>query len=226
MPKKGEKIYKRKDGRWEGRYRSGTRDDGRGIYRSVYGKSCSEVRKKLSSHTELVKEVEPLSYNTFLFRDAVSLWRRANGNRYKGATEMKYDYLIDKTKPVIVPIDFESNTQYSVELKTVSVEIKDNLVLEDVKVYLNDEEIKYSNQGETYTFDIPEKNEKQNVRIVAVDAAGNELEVLVEDFLVSANVFVRWFNNTPLFIGSIAGITILCGAIVFLTKSKRKKVEA
>ena len=95
MPKKGEKIYKRKDGRWEGRYRSGTRDDGRGIYRSVYGKSCSDVRKKLSSRTELVKDVEPLSYKTFLFRDAVSLWRRANGNRYKGATEMKYDYLID-----------------------------------------------------------------------------------------------------------------------------------
>lgn len=153
----------------------------------------------------------------------------AAGNINENIDETKkaeISFGIDKTKPVIVPIDFESNTQYPVELKTVSVEIKDNLVLEDVKVYLNDEEIKYSNQGETYTFDIPEKNEKQNVRIVAVDAAGNELEVLVEDFLVSTNVFVRWFNNTPLFIGSIAGVAILCGAIVFLTKSKRKKVEA
>ena len=152
----------------------------------------------------------------------------AAGNINENIDETKkaeISFGIDKTEPVIVPIDFESNTQYPVELKTVSVEIKDNLVLEDVKVYLNGEEIKYSNQGETYTFDIPEKNEKQNVRIVAVDAAGNELEVLVEDFLVSTNVFVRWFNNTPLFIGSIAGAAILCGAIVFLTKSKRKKVE-
>ena len=130
---------------------------------------------------------------------------------------------VDKTKPVIVPIDFESDTQYPVEVKTVSVEIKDNLVLEGVKIYLNGSEIKYNNDGETYTFDIPEKNEKQNVRIVAVDAAGNEYELLVENFLVSTNLFVRWFNNTPLFIGSIAGVVILCGAIVLLVMFKRRK---
>ena len=96
-------------------------------------------------------------------------------------------------------------------------------MLEGVKIYLNGSEIKYNNDGETYTFDIPEKNEKQNVRFVAVDAAGNEYELLVENFLVSTNLFVRWFNNTPLFIGSIAGVVILCGAIVLLVMFKRKK---
>ena len=132
---------------------------------------------------------------------------------------------IDKTNPVIVPIDFESNTQYPVKVKTVSVEIKDNLVLDDVKIYLNDAEVEYRSEGETYTFDIPEKNGKQNVRIVAVDAAGNTYELLVENFLVSTNVFVRWFNNTPLFVGSIVGVAALCGVIIFLVASKRRKQD-
>lgn len=47
MPKRGENIYKRKDGRWEGRYRSGYKADGKAKYCSVYGRSYQEVRAKL-----------------------------------------------------------------------------------------------------------------------------------------------------------------------------------
>lgn len=139
------------------------------------------------------------------------------------AKKAEISFGIDKTLPVIVPIDFEDGKQYPVEVKTVSAEIKDNLVLEGVKIYLNGSEIQYNSEGETYTFEIPEKNEKQNVRIVAVDAAGNEYELLVRNFLVSTNVFVRWFNNTPLFVGSIAGVVVLCGLILFLVLRKRKQ---
>ena len=42
MARKGENIYKRKDGRWEGRYRLGTAK-----YRSVYGKTYQEVKSRL-----------------------------------------------------------------------------------------------------------------------------------------------------------------------------------
>ena len=42
MSRKGENIYKRKDGRWEGRYKVGTSK-----YRSIYGKSYQEVKAKL-----------------------------------------------------------------------------------------------------------------------------------------------------------------------------------
>ena len=45
MPKRGENIYKRKDGRWEGRYKSGFKPDGNVKYISVYSKSYAEVRK-------------------------------------------------------------------------------------------------------------------------------------------------------------------------------------
>ena len=48
MPRRGENIRKRKDGRWEGRYIQGY-DTGtnKAKYISVYGKTYSEVRKKL-----------------------------------------------------------------------------------------------------------------------------------------------------------------------------------
>lgn len=153
----------------------------------------------------------------------------AAGNINENIDETKkaeISFGVDKTNPVIVPIDFESGVQYPVEVKTVSLEIKDNLVLDSVKIYLNDVEVQYENSGETYTFDIPEKNEKQNVRIVAVDAAGNAYELPVENFLVSTNVLVRWFNNTPLFVGSLVGVALIAGAIVFLVGSKRTKKEA
>ncbi|MDE5557628.1 MAG: site-specific integrase [Ruminococcus sp.] len=47
MAKKGINIYKRSDGRWEGRYKNGFRDDGKPKYRSVYAKTYSEVKEKL-----------------------------------------------------------------------------------------------------------------------------------------------------------------------------------
>lgn len=45
MPKKGENIYKRKDGRWEGRYIR-SRESGRTLYGYVYGRTYREVKEK------------------------------------------------------------------------------------------------------------------------------------------------------------------------------------
>ena len=47
MAKRGENIYKRKDGRWEGRHKCGFNPDGKARYRSVYAKTYQEVREKL-----------------------------------------------------------------------------------------------------------------------------------------------------------------------------------
>ncbi|WP_429975840.1 hypothetical protein [Enterococcus sp. DIV0086] len=47
MPRTGENIYKRKDGRWEGRYPIGRRPNGRLHYGYIYGRTLSEVRNRL-----------------------------------------------------------------------------------------------------------------------------------------------------------------------------------
>lgn len=47
MSKRGLNIYKRKDGRWEGRFKCGYNDLGKAKYRSVYAKSYSAVKALL-----------------------------------------------------------------------------------------------------------------------------------------------------------------------------------
>lgn len=47
MARKGENIYKRKDGRWEGRYHKSRNSNGRIRYGYVYAKTYSEVKNKL-----------------------------------------------------------------------------------------------------------------------------------------------------------------------------------
>lgn len=96
MQKKGERIYKRKDGRWEGRYRSGINCDGKSVYRSVYGKSYYEVKKKLSGCNESNELIKPNTKKSPLFKEVIAMWQKANQNRYKGATSLKYDNLINK----------------------------------------------------------------------------------------------------------------------------------
>ena len=59
MPRKGENIYKRKDGRWEGRFiKQRTSDVAK--YGYIYGKSYLEVKKKLEFEKKCVI-LHPLS---------------------------------------------------------------------------------------------------------------------------------------------------------------------
>lgn len=47
MARRGDNIHKRKDGRWEGRYKNGYRSDGSVRYSSVYAATYSDCKRKL-----------------------------------------------------------------------------------------------------------------------------------------------------------------------------------
>lgn len=47
MPRTGENIYKRKDGRWEARYILFYDENGKAKYRYLYAKTYTEVKNKL-----------------------------------------------------------------------------------------------------------------------------------------------------------------------------------
>ena len=161
-------------------------------------------------------------------RYSISIYSEdAAGNVNENIDEAKkaeISFGIDKTKPVIAPVDLANDVQYAVDMKTASIEIKDNLVLQGVQIYLNGKEVEYTVNGETYTFNIPKSNSKQTVTVVAIDAAGNEEPVEIKGFLVNTNIFVRWYNNTPLFVGSIIGFAALAlGTAGFIVFGKKKK---
>ena len=48
MAKRGSNIYKRKDGRFEGRVPVGYQENGKIKYKSVYARTLSEVKEKMS----------------------------------------------------------------------------------------------------------------------------------------------------------------------------------
>ena len=96
MPRKGENIRKRKDGRWEGRYRNGFSPDGTYRYSSVYGKSYSEVKNKLLF---IKHETACFRSNPFVEKrlcEVLALWLAANQIKVKRSTASKYSYMIER----------------------------------------------------------------------------------------------------------------------------------
>lgn len=53
MPRHGENIWKRKDGRWEARYIKTRHSSGKAVYASVYAKTYKEVKKKRDAAVSL-----------------------------------------------------------------------------------------------------------------------------------------------------------------------------
>lgn len=95
MPKRSTNIYKRKDGRWEGRYIKGRKENGRAIYGSVYGKTYGEVKSKLEDIQKRNVEDRIEKSREKTFEEVLELWMKENRIKYKGTTEDKYRYLID-----------------------------------------------------------------------------------------------------------------------------------
>jgi len=69
MARRGENIYRRKDGRWEGRYIKGRKPDGKPCFGSVYGRSYGEVKKRLLPLKAAYCETGPETRNTRPFRE-------------------------------------------------------------------------------------------------------------------------------------------------------------
>lgn len=61
MPRKGENIYKRKDGRWEGRYIKARSQTGKAIYGYVYAPTYKEVKQKRSQAIIHIESNPPTS---------------------------------------------------------------------------------------------------------------------------------------------------------------------
>lgn len=93
MPRKGENIYKRKDGRWEGRYVKG-RNGNKAIYGYVYSKSYTEVKKQLilKRAEYALEENKPSASVTkdALFSELSEMWLRSIQASVKESTWIKY----------------------------------------------------------------------------------------------------------------------------------------
>ena len=92
MPKTGENIYKRKDGRWEARFISGRKPDGRAKYTSVYARTYAAAKAKLEERKRMV--VSPQAVNCRLTVAELFAWYLAQAE-IKPSTRARYVFLIE-----------------------------------------------------------------------------------------------------------------------------------
>ena len=63
--------------------------------------------------------------------------------------------------------------------------------------------------------------------VEAVDEAGNASSLILPDVYVTRNLFVRWYTNTPLMLGSIGALCAAAAAVTLLIwRKKRRGSEA
>lgn len=92
MARKGENIYKRKDGRWEGRYIKSRSSTGKANYGYVYAKSYREVKAKLISQSSCTSNsvtVDP-EISSDQFEQVAMEWFQAICPKVKESTSNKY----------------------------------------------------------------------------------------------------------------------------------------
>ncbi len=94
MARRGENIYKRKDGRWEGRYKSGIKADGAAKYSSIYGKTYAEVKAELSEK-RVKNSVADVPRNLTL-NNLFTMWFADIRLKVKESTYMNYRMKYDK----------------------------------------------------------------------------------------------------------------------------------
>lgn len=93
MPRRGECIYKRKDGRWEARYVKEVGVDGQKRYGSVYAASYRAVKEK--QQQMLLAVPQPVNgTEAICLSNLMDQWLRHIRNQVKPSTYQKYESLI------------------------------------------------------------------------------------------------------------------------------------
>ena len=97
MPRKGENIYKRKDGRWEARYIYAFKEDGSPRYRSIYAADYLTVKKK---QNDAKRKMDPRLFQSVRMKKNISfyglLWLERLKPSSKESTYVRYHYLFSQ----------------------------------------------------------------------------------------------------------------------------------
>lgn len=96
MPRRGENIYKRKDGRWEARYIKQRSPEGKAVYGYLYARTYRDVKVKLQNHKASLKKTLPnTSANHISFQTIAEDWITSLAPQIKVSTMNKYRNLLE-----------------------------------------------------------------------------------------------------------------------------------
>lgn len=152
-------------------------------------------------------------------------------NAQKSGAAAEINFAVDDTAPIASFVDLASNGKYEESSHKAKVSFEDNLKLSKAQIKVNGKTVA------TFTADQLEKSpirefvldgssSKQDVSVVAWDAAGNKSkELKATGVLVTNDSFVLWMNNLPLMVGTIVAIVVVAGGIYMVVAKKRKENE-
>ena len=159
----------------------------------------------------------------------------------KNKRECAISFVVDKTSPLVSITGIKDNELYKEASKKVKIVCEDdNLDKSKLVVTLDNKKL---DEGEDYTIvddkdgsiagmltaEIVLKAEtggiKENLKVTIGDLAGNTGEKSVDNFILSANIFQRFFANPVLVICTFAGLALVIAAVIFFVAKKRKKTE-
>lgn len=151
----------------------------------------------------------------------------------------KVEFVLDATPPVISTVGIESGKIYNATSRQLDIFLTDNTPSE-VSVYWNNQIVPLSETADglseqdvwmvwddtvgSYMLNVPEQSGlfgDQNIRIEAVDAAGNTSEQAIEGFLISTNLLVRMLNSTVFMI--LLAVFVVAGVAVVVIFLRRRK---
>ena len=149
-------------------------------------------------------------------------------------------FTVDKTAPTMVISNLTDRGRYKENVHEFTLNVKDNIFLAYVEVYLDGELFKRFEEDEIAQLngelpvDIASSNQYQTIELVSCDKAGNISKEVYDPetnaqvpasyrVLVTQNSFVQFINNTPLLISVIVIIVAIAGLIVVLVKRKKDK---
>lgn len=128
MPRKGENIYKRKDGRWEGRYIRSRSPAGKAQYGYVYAKTYREAKDKLGNaigSLSITITSDSDGNKRELFASVALSWFQNKKTQVKESTSNKYFNILHS---YILP---ELGETYLISITTELIENQCNYLLSD-----------------------------------------------------------------------------------------------
>ena len=159
----------------------------------------------------------------------------------KNKRECAISFVVDKTSPLVSITGIKDNELYKEASKKVKIVCEDDN-LDKSKLFVTLDNKKLA-EGKDYTIvddkdgsiagmltaEIVLKAEtggiKENLKVTIGDLAGNTGEKSVDNFILSANIFQRFFANPVLVICTFAGLALVIAAVIFFVAKKRKKAE-
>ncbi len=150
-------------------------------------------------------------YKIFIYSEDES--GNTNSNEIKDSS---IEFSVDNTNPLIISC---ADTADEEEIPGELI-IKDNIRLDEVDIYVDDQKVDYNVDGDTYSFNVPQTEQKANVKVVAKDSAGNVYERTFEGYKAAGNVAVKSRSNAAII---IAVVIFIAAAGILSVKIMHKR---